>query len=44
MIDEKFGQFGELSSDDPGQESFVFTKKQKPELLLILKKEEENKE
>lgn len=44
MIDEKFGQFGELSSDDPGQESFVFTKKQKPELLLILKKEEEGKD
>lgn len=44
MIDEKFGQFGELSSDDPSQETFRFTKKQKPKLLLILKKEEKNED
>ena len=40
---EKFGQFGELNSDDPAQENFFLTKKQKPELLLILKKEEKDK-
>lgn len=40
MLDKKFGQFGELSSDDPAQDTFSFTKKQKPDLLLIFKKEE----